>query len=124
MRLIRQSSVWYVHTILDEADPSSIPGNSLGQCLDRSSVISCKTELEAHSFLCTTENLYTVNGDRLFILVATPPHTAEVRVESLKRDRPSPSEPSPQKRILQTRNPAGTSRPRTIPQFSALLLQC
>jgi hypothetical protein len=76
-----------------------------------------KAELEAQGCLCTTENLYIVNGDRLFILVASPPHTAELRGEFPKSDRPSPSKPSPQNHILPTRNPAGTSRPRTIPQF-------
>jgi hypothetical protein len=76
-----------------------------------------KTELEAQGFICTTENLYNVNGDRVFVLVATPPHATELRGESLKSDRTSHTEPSPKKRTLPTRNPAGTSRPQTIPQF-------
>jgi hypothetical protein len=76
-----------------------------------------KAELEAQGFLCTIENLYNVNGDRLFVLAATPPHAAELRAEFPKSDRSSLSEPSPQKRILSTRSPAGTSRSRTIPQF-------
>ncbi|NJR63003.1 MAG: hypothetical protein HC769_31975 [Cyanobacteria bacterium CRU_2_1] len=76
-----------------------------------------KADLEAHGFICTIENLFTVNGDRVFILVATPPNATELRGEFLKSDRISPSKPSPQKRNLPTRNPAGTSRPRTIPQF-------
>jgi hypothetical protein len=76
-----------------------------------------KAELQAQGFLCTTENLYTVNGDRLFILVATPPNAAELRGEFPKSDRPSSSKPSPQNRTLPTRNPPSTSHPRTIPQF-------
>jgi hypothetical protein len=31
-----------------------------------------KAELEAHRLIYTLENLYPVNGDRLFILVAMP----------------------------------------------------
>jgi hypothetical protein len=76
-----------------------------------------KAELEAHGCLCTIKNLYTVNGDRVFILVATPPNAAELRGKSFESDRTSHSKPSPKKCILPTRDSAGTSRPRTIPQF-------
>jgi hypothetical protein len=45
-----------------------------------------KAELEAHGCLCTIKNLYTVNGDRIFFLVTTPPHATELRGEFLKLD--------------------------------------
>jgi hypothetical protein len=82
-----------------------------------------KAELEAQGFLCSTENLFTVNGDRLFILVATSPHAAEFRGEFLKSDRPSPSKPSSQKRILPTRNPAASSVLRLPLQYRATACQ-
>jgi hypothetical protein len=34
-------------------------------------VDSCKAELEAYRFLCTSESLYTLNGDSCFDLITT-----------------------------------------------------
>ncbi|HEY9644128.1 MAG TPA: hypothetical protein V6C57_26785 [Coleofasciculaceae cyanobacterium] len=56
-------------------------------------------------------NLSTINGDRLFILVAAPPNAAELRGESLKSDRSSHRAITPK---TPSRNPAGTSRPRDL----------
>jgi hypothetical protein len=64
-------------------------------------------ELQAQGLICTSENLYNINGQRVFILVATPPIKERLSRGELvanREERPARSE--------------GSQRPaRPVPKF-------